>query len=100
MKSPRKLIFAGQCFPSKFRSLFVCLAFLAGIITGPNSVAAQSLRQAPGLPESGIVLQDSPQPLKFFDVTGPESAVFGRQDGQFEAWIYPIKLLHNFRLEF
>jgi hypothetical protein len=100
MKSPRKLIFASRCSPSTRGRLFVCLAFLAGIITGPNSVAAQSPRQVPGLPQSGIVLRDSPQPLKFFDVTGPESAVFGRQDGQFEAWIYPIKLLHNFRLEF
>ncbi|HKV25062.1 MAG TPA: GH116 family glycosyl hydrolase [Candidatus Acidoferrum sp.] len=33
-------------------------------------------------------------------MTDRESAVFGRQNGQFEAWIYPIKLLHGFRLEF
>ncbi|MGC2673796.1 MAG: GH116 family glycosyl hydrolase, partial [Candidatus Acidiferrum sp.] len=52
------------------------------------------------LPESGPVLRESPQPLRFFDATGPRSAVFGRQDGQFETWIYPVKLLHNFRLEF
>jgi hypothetical protein len=100
MKSARKLIFANHCFPSTRGRLFVYLAFFAGIISGASSGAAQSLRQAADLPESGIALRDSPQPLKFFDVTGPESAVFGRQDGQFEAWIYPIKLLHNFRLEF
>jgi mannosylglycerate hydrolase MGH1-like protein len=100
MKSARKLIFASQRFLSTHNRLFVCLAFFAGINLCSNSVAAQSQRQAAVLPESGIALRDSPQPLKFFDVTGPESAVFGRQDGQFEAWIYPIKLLHNFRLEF
>lgn len=52
------------------------------------------------LPESGVVLRDTPNPLRYFDVTGRKSAVFGRQNGQFEAWIYPVKLLHNFRLEF
>jgi len=67
-------------------------------------LAAPLLAQQPShpgdLPETGVVLRDSPQPLRFFDVTGRKSAAFGRQDGQFEAWIYPIKLLHNFRLEF
>ncbi|HKW88073.1 MAG TPA: GH116 family glycosyl hydrolase [Candidatus Acidoferrales bacterium] len=40
------------------------------------------------------------QPWKFFDATGRKAAVIGRQNGQFEAWVYPIKLLHGFRLEF
>ena len=55
---------------------------------------------APNLPESGVVLREPPQPLRFFDVTGRKAGVFGRQNGQFEAWIYPVKLLHNFRIEF
>ncbi len=63
-------------------------------------LSAQDVPVAPDLPESGVVLRDSPQPLRFFDVTGRKAGVFGKQDGQFEAWIYPIKLLHNFRLEF
>src|SRR5579859_4239356 len=83
--------------PSK---LFVCLFLIARIFFCPNSIAAQERRLPADLPESGVVLRDSPQPLRFFDATGRKSAVFGRQDGQFEAWIYPIKLLHNFRLEF
>ena len=28
------------------------------------------------------------------------AAAFGRQDGKFEAWVWPIKVLHGFRLEF
>ncbi len=50
--------------------------------------------------DSEVVLRDSPQAQKYFDVTGRKSAVFGRQNGSLEAWIYPIKLLHGFRLEF
>ena len=83
--------------PSK---IFGCLLLIASIFFCPDSIAAQEQRLPANLPESGLVLRDSPQPLRFFDATGRKSAVFGRQDGPFEAWIYPIKLLHNFRLEF
>ncbi len=31
---------------------------------------------------------------------GPHSALFGREDGNFEAWIYPLKLLRDFHLTF
>ncbi len=40
------------------------------------------------------------QPLRFFDATGRRAAVFGKQTGSLEAWIYPMKLLHGFRLDF
>jgi hypothetical protein len=52
------------------------------------------------IPDSGLVWEAPAQPLKYFDATGRRAAVFGKQDGQFEAWIYPIKVLHGFRLEF
>jgi hypothetical protein len=52
------------------------------------------------LPATGVVLRNPPDRLRFFDVTGHKAGVFGRQTGEFEAWIYPIKLLHGFRLEF
>jgi glycogen debranching enzyme len=65
-----------------------------------SSVPANELPQSASLPESGRVLRESPQPLRYFDATGRKAGVFGRQSGLFEAWIYPVKLLHNFRLEF
>jgi len=65
---------------------------------GTDRSCAQSLSE--DLPASGVALRDNPNPLRFFDATGRNSAIFGRQNGQFEAWIYPMKLLHNFRLEF
>jgi hypothetical protein len=78
------------------------LFFLAALSSTfrADVLSAQDVRVTPKLPDSGVVLRDSPQPLRFFDVTGRKAGVFGKQDGQFEAWIYPIKLLHNFRLEF
>ena len=76
---------------------YFCLLAQLSVASSSTS-AQQSLPE--DLPQSGVALHDSPNPLRFFDVTGRASAVFGQQNGQFEAWIYPIKLLHNFRLEF
>ena len=56
---------------------------------------------APGpLPSSGLEWRQAAMPLQYWDATGRRAAVFGRQDGKFEAWVWPIKVLHGFRLEF
>jgi len=52
------------------------------------------------LPESGLEWRSAAQPEKYFDATGHRAAILGKQDGRFEAWIYPIKVLHGFHLEF
>jgi len=38
------------------------------------------------------------QPLKFLESVGQRAALLGREDGNFEAWVYPIKVLRDFRL--
>ena len=62
--------------------------------------SGQSAQPQKILTASGLELRTPAQPWKFFDATGRKAAVIGRQNGQFEAWIYPIKLLHGFRVEF
>jgi glycogen debranching enzyme len=37
---------------------------------------------------------------EFLPVTGTRAALFGNESGQMEAWIYPLKLLRDFRLVF
>ena len=37
-------------------------------------------------------------PAKPFSVVGPRGAILGRQDGSFEAWIFPWKILSNLRI--
>ncbi|MBI3406175.1 MAG: hypothetical protein HY046_12050 [Acidobacteria bacterium] len=83
----------------RIRFVFATLILLLG--------SEQLLAQAPpptvprfDLPDSGLEWRELTHPQKFFDVTGRRSAVFGKQTGQFEAWVYPIKVLHGFRLEF
>src|SRR5580704_10669290 len=37
-------------------------------------------------------------PAKPFSVVGPRGAILGRQDGSFEAWIFPWKIFSNLRI--
>jgi len=60
---------------------------------------------APGIPRfdlarSGLELTRPTRAGAFFDVVGRRSAVFGYENRPFEAWVYPLKLLDDFRLSF
>src|SRR5271165_7498447 len=37
---------------------------------------------------------------QFLDAVGPNAGLLGREDGTFEAWIYPLKLFRDFQLKF
>lgn len=52
------------------------------------------------LVHSSLEWREPAQPWKYFDATGRRAAALGRQNGQFEAWVYPVKVLRGFRLEF
>jgi glycogen debranching enzyme len=40
------------------------------------------------------------RPWEFLPVTGTRAGLFGNEAGQFEAWVYPVKILRNFHLRF
>jgi familyl 116 glycosyl hydrolase-like protein len=82
------------------RSIASLFLLLSAAFFSAAPMDAQNGHQESTLPESNLVLRTSPHPRGYFDVTGRKSGVFGTQNGFFEAWIYPIKLLHDFRLEF
>ncbi len=52
------------------------------------------------LKASGLELESPTRRGRFFDVLGQRSALFGREHGSFEAWVYPLKILDDFRLSF
>jgi hypothetical protein len=97
-------------FPSRlpFRcALRLCAGLCCAALTLAGLLSAQEPAPAvaPGiprfeLPTSGLEWKAPVHPLKFFDATGHRAGVFGKQTGQYEAWIYPIKVLHGLRLEF
>lgn len=50
------------------------------------------------IPDSPIQIEQSVQPGIFFDAIGRRAFIAGHQDGTFEAWVIPFKILHDFRI--
>src|SRR5689334_2981245 len=63
-------------------------------------LAAASLDPLPSLPEtkSNLEIVARTQSGQPWTVAGECGALFGRQNGKFEAWIWPVKLLSNFSI--
>jgi len=86
--NPERLSSAHTSRTAKLLALFVLAApFLSG----------QSLpRLADPLP---LVISRSPRPSHPFTVAGERGVLIGTQDGSFESWILPIKLLSHLTIE-
>ncbi|MCD9184903.1 MAG: hypothetical protein LUM44_00605 [Pyrinomonadaceae bacterium] len=52
------------------------------------------------LPKSRLELSRRTQNGSFYDVIGRKSAAFGYEHRNMEAWVYPLKILDDFALEF
>ena len=49
---------------------------------------------------NAIALDGSARPPRYMEASGRRAAFLGREDGSFEAWAYPLKILHDFHLSF
>src|SRR5512143_191621 len=47
-----------------------------------------------------IALTGPARPQRYMEASGRRAAFLGREDGSFEAWVYPLKVLHGFQLSF
>ncbi len=61
------------------------------------STAAQSQKIEAS---SHLELSRPIRPWEFLPLTGTRAALFGNESGQMEAWIYPLKLLRDLKLQF
>jgi glycogen debranching enzyme len=83
---------------------FASVAFLAATSLVVQMWAAEPHGDLPPLPR--FAAERPGQPListnvmaqKPFTVTGPRGALLGQQDGSFEAWIFPWKILSHMRI--
>jgi glycogen debranching enzyme len=66
---------------------FVCWGIL--VLTAATSIQAQELE-----------LTRAARPWEFLCATGTRAGIFGNEAGNFEAWVYPLKILRNFHLRF
>ena len=76
--------------------LFVSAAVLCSSIAS----AQTSFAPIPAFPldRNPLVIRQPAQPNRPFSVTGERGAILGQQDGSFELWLLPVKVLHNVRL--
>jgi glycogen debranching enzyme len=69
------------------------------------TVAALLAASATGIPRfdadaNPIALSGPARSTRYVEASGLRAAFLGREDGSFEAWVYPLKVLHNFQLAF
>jgi glycogen debranching enzyme len=70
-------------------SFVTSLLFLVAFGPGVPAAAAQSLE-----------LSRAVRPWEFLPIVGTRAALFGNESGRMEAWVYPLKILREFRLQF
>jgi glycogen debranching enzyme len=87
MKTPR-LCGIAKWFCLCFFSLTLSLTLTFGKV-GAAEQAAKAME-----------LSRPVRPLEFLPIVGTRAALFGNESGRIEAWVYPLKLLREFRLEF
>jgi glycogen debranching enzyme len=77
------------------------LLLVPAILLSALTARAQSLTAIPAFPfaKSDLVISRPTQPQQPFTVAGPRGVIVGSQDGQFESWILPIKLLRHLTIE-
>ncbi len=49
---------------------------------------------------SPVALTGSARVERYMEASGRRAALLGREDGSFEAWVYPLKVLHDFHISF
>ncbi len=85
--------------PSSVGHALLLLLFFGG--AGDIARGQGALKPVAGFPTSGnpLVLQQHTEAQKPFTVAGECGAILGQQDGRFEAWIFPVKILSHMTIE-
>jgi len=81
------------------KKLYLSILFFCFLFAYLESTEAGLVKKFP-LERGGLHLSRSIQPQSYFDSVGQKSAILGTEDGNSEVWIYPYKVLHDFRLYF
>ncbi len=68
-------------------------------VAGPSRSAHGTGRAAEGVSPS-LELSRPVRPWEFLCAVGTRAGLLGNESGRMEAWVYPLKLLRDFRLQF
>ena len=86
-----------------FKTRSIGLFLLVFSFISAPSLKAQTPPALPSkfaLRKSGLELERRTHLGAFFDVVGRKSAVFGYENRAFETWVYPLKIIDDFKLSF
>jgi hypothetical protein len=91
-----------QCATSVwYRVALAAALFWCGTAVLPALAQQQQLQPVPRFPlaSSDLTIRQHAELLKPFTVAGECGTFVGQQDGSFEAWVFPIKLLSHFHIQ-
>ena len=77
------------------KPVFACITVILGTAAAQAAWGQQAKQVPPAMELSRTVRQS-----EFLPITGQRSALFGNEAGEMEAWVYPLKLFHEFHLNF
>src|SRR5215210_3531072 len=80
--------------------LTLCLLLIISFASGVEAQMSAASIQKFNLKKSGLELERRTQAGTFFDVVGRKSAIAGYENRSLEAWVYPLKILDDFKLSF
>ena len=85
--------------PALLRAVTGALCAAALVALGQSS--APPFHSVPAMTpdNAGLVIQAHSQALKPFTVAGEQGVILGQQDGSFEAWVLPVKILSHLSIE-
>lgn len=79
---------------------FLLVLFAVIFVFEVQGQMKQNLIQKKDLPKSRLELKRRSQVGSFYDVIGRKSAAFGYEHRNMEAWVYPLKIVDDFGLDF
>ncbi len=80
--------------PPRFRSCWIFFLFstlFGALLVLPRPGCAQ---------QRTLELSRTDRPWEFLTAVGSRAGLFGDESGRMEAWVYPLKIFRNFRLQF
>jgi GH15 family glucan-1,4-alpha-glucosidase len=84
----------------KHFSLAAAAALIPWLAAAGPSRSAQRTGRAAQSQSPSLELSRCVRPWEFLSAVGTRAGLFGNEAGRMEAWVYPLKLLRDFRLQF
>src|SRR5713101_6394083 len=84
----------------KHFALALSSALIPWLATGRPSRSAHGLGRAAEAQSRSLELSRPVRPWEFLSAVGTRAGLFGNEAGRMEEWVYPLKLLRDFRLQF